>query len=255
TTPTRSWTDTTGNPVGGSRTAGEQTLTLTPAGAAAEVVSVTAPGNQAGKVNTAVSLQLSANDSAGKALTYSATGLPAGLSISSAGLITGTPGTAGSSTVTVTASSGTASGSTTFTWAVNAALSGTRTVTTSGKALDNPDHSTTQGTQFVLWSPNGGSNQNWVFTQQTDGSYQITNALSTLCMDVSGGSTTAGARIIQWSCTGGNNQRWLVNATTGGYTITSRSSGLLLTAAAASDGALVTQQPDTGAALQHWTIG
>ncbi|MFE3044325.1 RICIN domain-containing protein, partial [Kitasatospora indigofera] len=255
TTPTRSWTDTTGNSVGGSRTAGEQTLTLTPAGAAAEVVSVTAPGNQAGKVNTAVSLQLSANDSAGKALTYSATGLPAGLSISSAGLITGTPGTAGSSTVTVTASSSTASGSTTFTWAVNPALSGTRTVTTSGKALDDPDHSTTQGTQFVLWSPNGGSNQNWVFSQQTDGSYQITNALSTLCMDVSGGSATAGARIIQWSCTGGNNQRWLVNATTGGYTITSRSSGLLLTAAAASDGALVTQQPDTGAALQHWTIG
>ncbi|MFE3113072.1 RICIN domain-containing protein [Kitasatospora indigofera] len=255
TTPTRSWTDTTGNPVGGSRTAGEQTLTLTPAGAAAEVVSVTAPGNQAGKVNTAVSLQLTANDSAGKALTYSATGLPAGLSISSAGLITGTPGTAGSSTVTVTATSGTASGSTTFTWAVNPALSGTRTVTTSGKALDDPDHSTTQGTQFVLWSPNGGSNQNWVFTQQADGSYQITNALSTLCMDVSGGSATAGARIIQWSCTGGNNQRWLVNATTGGYTIASRSSGLLLTAAAASDGALVTQQPDTGAALQHWTIG
>ncbi|MFF1867873.1 RICIN domain-containing protein [Kitasatospora herbaricolor] len=256
TTPTRSWTNATGSSVGGTRGGAEQTLTLTPTGAAPEVVSVTAPGNQSGKVNTAVSLQLSANDSAGKALTFSATGLPAGLSITSAGLITGTPGTAGSSTVTVTASSGTASGSTTFTWAVNPALSGTHTVTTSGKALDDPNHSTSQGTQFVLWSPNGGSNQNWVFTQQTDGSYQITNALSTLCMDVSGGSGAAGAQIIQWSCTGGGNQRWLVTAAAGGgYTIASRSSGLLLTAAAASDGALITQQPDTGSALQHWAIG
>ncbi|MCX5208074.1 RICIN domain-containing protein [Kitasatospora sp. NBC_00240] len=256
TTPTRSWTNTTGSSVGGTRGAAEQVLTLTPAGAAPEVVTVAGPGNQSGKVNTAVSLQLSATDSAGKALTFSATGLPAGLSISSSGLISGTPTTSGSSTVTVIASSGTASGSVSFSWAVNPALSGTHTMLTSGKALDDPNHSTAPGTQFVVWSANGGSNQSWVFTQQTDGSYQIANALSTLCMDVSGGSTAAGAQIIQWSCTGGGNQRWLVNATTGGgWTVASRSSGLLLTAAAATDGALVTQQPDTGSALQRWTIG
>ncbi|MEU8571095.1 RICIN domain-containing protein [Streptomyces pathocidini] len=35
TTPTRAWTDTTGNPVGGARAAAEQTLTLTPTGRAA----------------------------------------------------------------------------------------------------------------------------------------------------------------------------------------------------------------------------
>ncbi|MET9617737.1 RICIN domain-containing protein [Kitasatospora indigofera] len=255
TTPTRSWTDTTGTTVGGSRTASEQTLTLTPTGPAPETVTLPSPGNQSGKVNTAVSLQLSANDSAGKTLTFSATGLPAGLSINSAGLVTGTPTTAGSSTVTVTASSGTATGTTSFTWAVNPALSGTHTLITGGKALDDPDHSTAQGTQLITWSTNGGTNQNWVFTQQTDGSYQIVNALSNLCMDVNAGSTTAGAQIIQWACTGATNQHWVVTAATGGgYKITSKSSGLSLTTASTSDGALVTQQTDTGTTQQRWAI-
>jgi hypothetical protein len=54
-------------------------------------------------------------------LTYSATGLPAGLSInSSSGLISGTPSTAGTSSVTVKATDTTgASGSASFTWMVN----------------------------------------------------------------------------------------------------------------------------------------
>ncbi|WP_344663327.1 putative Ig domain-containing protein, partial [Catenulispora subtropica] len=48
-----------------------------------ETVSVTNPGNQSSTVGTAIStLQMSATDSSGKSLTYSATGLPAGLSIS-----------------------------------------------------------------------------------------------------------------------------------------------------------------------------
>ncbi|MEY9934478.1 subtilase family serine protease [Catenulispora sp. GP43] len=85
-----------------------------------DTVSVTEPGNQTSTVHTVIStLQMKATDSMGKALTYSANGLPAGLSISASGAITGTPTTAGTSTVTVTASSGTASGTTSFTWTVN----------------------------------------------------------------------------------------------------------------------------------------
>lgn len=59
-------------------------------------------------------------------LTYSATGLPAGLGIDSGtGAITGTPAQPGSSSVTVTAASGSASGSASFTWDVH----GTITIT------------------------------------------------------------------------------------------------------------------------------
>ncbi|GAA0593493.1 M4 family metallopeptidase [Streptomyces crystallinus] len=82
--------------------------------------SVTNPGNQSGAVGTAVSLQIRATDPGGKALTYSASGLPAGLSIgSSTGLITGTPTAAGTSSVTVTAkNTDNATGTTSFTWTI-----------------------------------------------------------------------------------------------------------------------------------------
>ena len=93
-------------------------------GSAAETVTVSNPGNRTGTVGTAVSLQISGSDSASKALTYSATGLPAGLSISSSGLITGAPTTAATSNTTVTATSGTATGSTTFTWTISTSSGG-----------------------------------------------------------------------------------------------------------------------------------
>lgn len=134
-------------------------------------------------------------------------------------------------------------------------LNGSHTVVTSGKALDDPNHSTTAGTQLITWTPNGGLNQQWTFTQQSDGSYTVQNNESKLCVDVSGGSTSPGAQVIQWTCTGNNNQRWIATPLSGGgYTIKSQQSGLLLTTASTSDGSLVTQQSDTGSALQHWTI-
>jgi subtilase family serine protease len=98
-------------------------LTAFQSNSTGNTVTVTNPGSQTGKVGTAVSLQISATDSAsGQTLTYSATGLPAGLSISSTGLITGTPTTAGSNSVTVTAKDTTgATGSASFTWTINSA--------------------------------------------------------------------------------------------------------------------------------------
>ncbi|HEU5425387.1 MAG TPA: cellulose-binding domain-containing protein [Actinocrinis sp.] len=90
-------------------------------------VTVTNPGSQSGTVGTAVSaLQLHATDSAaGQTLTYTATGLPTGLSISSSGLISGTPSTAGTSSVAVTARDSTgASGSVSFTWTISTGSTG-----------------------------------------------------------------------------------------------------------------------------------
>jgi hypothetical protein len=93
---------------------------------AGNTVTVTNPGSQTSTVGTAVSLQMQASDSAsGQTLTYAASGLPAGLSISPSGLITGTPTTAGTSTATVTATDGTgATGSAAFSWTVNTAGTG-----------------------------------------------------------------------------------------------------------------------------------
>jgi hypothetical protein len=86
-----------------------------------DVVTVRPPGTQTSKKGTAVSLPIHATDSApGQKLTYSATGLPAGLAINSAtGLISGAPTTLGSFSVKVTVKDTTgASGSTAFGWII-----------------------------------------------------------------------------------------------------------------------------------------
>jgi hypothetical protein len=90
-------------------------------------VTVTNPGTQAGTVGTAASVQIHATDSAtGQTLTYTAAGLPAGLTISAAtGLITGTPTTAGTSSVTATVTDSTgAKGTASFTWTISASSTG-----------------------------------------------------------------------------------------------------------------------------------
>src|ERR1700733_6062524 len=99
-------------------------------GGGSNTVTVTSPGNQTGTVGTAASLQVHATDSgSGQTLTYSASGLPAGLSINSTtGLISGTPTAAGTSSVTVSARDGTGvTGSSTFTWTISASGGGTGT--------------------------------------------------------------------------------------------------------------------------------
>ncbi|MEY9932038.1 hypothetical protein ABH926_006687 [Catenulispora sp. GP43] len=260
TTPVRSWTDTSGSAVGGGRQPSEQTLTFTPAHPAQgpEVVHVLTPGNQSGVVGTAVSVQVNGSDSKGKALSYSATGLPAGLSIDAAsGLISGTPTEMGTSPVTVTASSGHASASATFTYAVSPRpvdLSGVHTLTVAGQALQTPNGSKNGGDQLVTGAASGATSQ-WTFTRQSDGSYTLTNGDSGMCADDNGGNTAPGTAVIQWSCTSAVNQRWRATQLPSGlWTLKNNHTGLLMTAASSSAGALVTQEADTGSALQQWTL-
>jgi hypothetical protein len=111
-----------------NKNAVQATANLSGTGTApANTVTVTNPGNQTSIVGSTVSLQIMASDSdSAQTLTYSATGLPAGLSIDAsgptAGLIHGMPNTVSTYSVTVSATDGTgAHGSASFMWTVNAA--------------------------------------------------------------------------------------------------------------------------------------
>src|SRR3984885_13004284 len=104
-------------------------------------VTVTNPGSQTATAGTAASVQIHASDSAsGQTLSYSASGLPPGESVSSSsGLISGTPTAAGTYSVTVTAKDTTgASGSASFTWTISTGASGC----TAQQLLGNPGFET-----------------------------------------------------------------------------------------------------------------
>jgi hypothetical protein len=144
-------------------TGSAQQLWSVPTGGGGNTVTVTNPGNQSGTVGTAASLQINASDSAtGQTLTYSATGLPAGLSINAAsGLISGTPTAAGTSNVTVSASDTTgAAGTASFTWTVSGGGGGCGTTNI---ALNRP--ATSSSTENTGTAPgnavDGNLNTRW----------------------------------------------------------------------------------------------
>ena len=91
---------------------------------------MTSPGNQTSTRGTAISpLTIAASDpDAGQTIRFTATGLPAGLSIAATtGVISGTPTTAGTSSVAIRATdngSPALTGSASFTWTISTAPTG-----------------------------------------------------------------------------------------------------------------------------------
>ncbi|RPF36132.1 S53 family peptidase [Streptomyces sp. TLI_185] len=158
------------------------TTAFTSGSTSGNTVTVTNPGSQSTTTGSSVSLQIKASDSAGATLTYSASGLPSGLSISSSsGLISGTASTAGTYQVTVTAKDSTgASGSTSFTWTVGSSggtctssqllgnqgfESGNTTWTASSGVITNSSSESAHAGSYYAWLDGYGSSHTDTLSQ------------------------------------------------------------------------------------------
>jgi hypothetical protein len=134
----------------------------------------------------------------GFAPTLAAKGLPAGLSMTSAGAITGWLNRPGTYKVAITAADALGgAGSASFTWTVKAAPgSGTagqvRQIDGSGKCLNDP--SAANGARIDLWTCTGRSDQSWTFAQ--DGTLRTAGK----CLDVVNGSRSSGAQLQLYTC-------------------------------------------------------
>ena len=118
----------------------------------------------------------------------------------------------------------------------------------SGRCLDVPNSSTTNGTQLQLWDCNGNSNQRWTYT-----SNKQLMVYGNKCMDANGKGTTNGTTVIIWDCNGQTNQQWNIGAN---GTITGVQSGLCLdaTGAATGNGTRLVLWSCNGGANQQWRL-
>ena len=115
------------------------------------------PGSQANQVGVALTLQLVGADPESSPVTYSATGLPTGLTINTnTGFLSGTPTTVGTFSVQATISDGKLSTTQAFTWTIGAALPGVATLLRpTGTAASNTPtfewESVATATSYRLW--------------------------------------------------------------------------------------------------------
>ncbi|TDC69703.1 1,4-beta-xylanase [Actinomadura sp. GC306] len=114
----------------------------------------------------------------------------------------------------------------------------------SGRCLDVPNASTSDGTRLQLWDCHGGTNQQW---EPTDaGELRV---YGNKCLDAAGTGNGAGVQI--YSCWGGDNQKWRINAD---GSIVGVQSGLCLDAAGSGNGTAIQLYSCWNGDNQRWTL-
>ncbi|MGY0489085.1 endo-1,4-beta-xylanase [Streptomyces sp. WG-D5] len=125
------------------------------------------------------------------------------------------------------------------------AESGTIKGVGSGRCLDVPNSSTTDGTQLQLWDCGSGSNQKWTYTSAGE-----LKVYGSKCLDA--GGTGNGAKVQIYSCWGGDNQKWRLNSD---GSIVGVQSGLCLDAVGngTANGTLIQLYSCSNGSNQRWT--
>lgn len=124
-----------------------------------------------------------------------------------------------------------------------------------GKAIDNG--SSTLGSGCVQWdisNDNNGTQQKWVFTQNSDTSWYIINQMSGLALEME--AIANGAQPKVWSFNNGANQRWWVDQQSDGtYKIWNQWTGKSLeNASSTTNGTPIIQWDWSGGNWQRWSL-
>ncbi|RAG86128.1 beta-glycosidase [Streptacidiphilus pinicola] len=122
----------------------------------------------------------------------------------------------------------------------------------SGRCLDVPGGSTTNGTQWELYDCNGGSNQHLTLT--ASGAVTVYSGSSLKCLDGYQGGTAPGTVVDLYSCNGGANQTWVFHPD---GSLTNAASGLCLDAygQGTANGTKIDEWTCNGGSNQQWTLG
>jgi non-reducing end alpha-L-arabinofuranosidase len=118
----------------------------------------------------------------------------------------------------------------------------------SGRCIDVPNPSTTNGTQVQLWDcASNTTGQRWSYTAARQ-----LQVYGTKCLDANAAGTSNGTQVIIWDCHGGTNQQWNLNSN---GTLSGVQSGLCLDANAAgtTNGTKVILWSCHGGTNQQWT--
>jgi hypothetical protein len=227
------------------------------------VVTVLNPGTVDIENRATLTLPIHAVDSVStQKLTYTAAGLPSGLTISkTTGAITGTDkGATGTASVTVKATDSTAAnGSVTFKLATVASMqadyhaaAGTVRLALGGKCLDDANSRTTNGNKIQIFTCRGAS-QTWAFDPGGNPGGTGTLNIYGKCLDIAHAGTANGSKLDLWTCTGGANQRWFLD---GFGVLVNPASGRCLDDPGNStkNGTQVDISACTGASNQSWTL-
>ncbi|MFD7465911.1 endo-1,4-beta-xylanase [Streptomyces tendae] len=115
----------------------------------------------------------------------------------------------------------------------------------SGRCLDVPNASTSDGTQLQLWDCHSGTNQQWAHTDAGE-----LRVYGDKCLDAAGSGN--GTKVQIYSCWGGDNQKWRLNSD---GSIVGVQSGLCLDAVGSgtANGTRVQLYSCSNGANQRWT--
>ncbi len=129
----------------------------------------------------------------------------------------------------------------------------------SGKVLDDPGGSTSNGAIIEQWQLNGGMNQRWDLLPVANGSvnFELVNEASGKVLGDPGFSTSNGTGIIQWQWNAGLNEQWVFQGVgNGNVEIVNAYSGMVLgdPGSSTTNGTQMIQWGDNGGLNEQWTL-